>query len=269
MGCVRRFVGGHVCGQMKYLRYLVARHFEVSEYISSDPPHTGKNPTLASDYRSALFTCLGRLARMSLSIDGCGRERQVSRRACNRCHTSKLRCPRSSRDSEPCGRCAKAGVECIFDPPNRLGRPRQKKHQRGRPSSDDDESFSRELSLGSQSADERTPKRKRRSTEVRVTEEAVDRPATNQTTEALGNHGMFPSGQVEDLNHWAHQNTLDIHHNDLLTDDDFFSTMQAESLGPFNLGRTQVLAVVGAQELNPCSRYPIFHFPRCRLSRAT
>ena len=50
----------------------------------------------------------------------------ATRQACNRCHAAKLRCPRSARANGPCARCIKAGAECVYDPPLRLGRPRHK-----------------------------------------------------------------------------------------------------------------------------------------------
>ncbi|KAM5432766.1 hypothetical protein MferCBS31731_007391 [Microsporum ferrugineum] len=52
------------------------------------------------------------------------KERPISRQACNRCHTAKLRCSREP-ESQKCARCIKAGVECRYDPPHRLGRPRR------------------------------------------------------------------------------------------------------------------------------------------------
>ncbi|EEQ35875.1 uncharacterized protein MCYG_08694 [Microsporum canis CBS 113480] len=52
------------------------------------------------------------------------KERPISRQACNRCHTAKLRCSREP-ESQKCARCIKAGVGCIYDPPHRLGRPRR------------------------------------------------------------------------------------------------------------------------------------------------
>ncbi|OJJ66281.1 hypothetical protein ASPBRDRAFT_138529 [Aspergillus brasiliensis CBS 101740] len=40
------------------------------------------------------------------------------RRACDRCHTQKLRCIRSEHESV-CVRCARAGLVCVFSPPTR------------------------------------------------------------------------------------------------------------------------------------------------------
>ncbi|EZF27012.1 hypothetical protein H100_00942 [Trichophyton rubrum MR850] len=47
------------------------------------------------------------------------------RLACNRCHTQKLRCLRSD-GTEPgskCERCRRASVQCVYSPPDRIGRP--------------------------------------------------------------------------------------------------------------------------------------------------
>ncbi|KAF3893680.1 Zn(2)-C6 fungal-type domain-containing protein [Trichophyton interdigitale] len=47
------------------------------------------------------------------------------RMACDRCHAHKLRCLRSE-STEPgsrCERCRRAAVQCVYSPPNRLGRP--------------------------------------------------------------------------------------------------------------------------------------------------
>ncbi|KAK2880151.1 hypothetical protein FQN49_000530 [Arthroderma sp. PD_2] len=47
------------------------------------------------------------------------------RLACDRCHAHKLRCLRSET-TEPggkCDRCRRAAVQCVYSPPNRLGRP--------------------------------------------------------------------------------------------------------------------------------------------------
>ena len=51
---------------------------------------------------------------------------QVKRFACDRCHSQKLRCPRSSSGSEakePCIRCQKAGVRCNTSATQKTGRP--------------------------------------------------------------------------------------------------------------------------------------------------
>lgn len=51
---------------------------------------------------------------------------QVKRFACDRCHSQKLRCPRSSNGSEanePCVRCQKAGVRCNISVTQKTGRP--------------------------------------------------------------------------------------------------------------------------------------------------
>ncbi|KAK7522229.1 uncharacterized protein IWZ02DRAFT_120152 [Phyllosticta citriasiana] len=51
----------------------------------------------------------------------------VKRVACNRCRTQKLKCNPSGEgrgSSSKCVRCAKAGTDCTFSPPKRVGRPR-------------------------------------------------------------------------------------------------------------------------------------------------
>ncbi|KAK4172025.1 GAL4-like DNA-binding protein [Triangularia setosa] len=59
---------------------------------------------------------------------------QPLRQACDRCHSQKLRCPRSTSNSEsdgktgshagkPCSRCDKAGFPCIVSHRGRAGRP--------------------------------------------------------------------------------------------------------------------------------------------------
>lgn len=51
---------------------------------------------------------------------------QVKRFACDRCHSQKLKCPRSSKGSEakePCNRCHKAGVRCNISATQKTGRP--------------------------------------------------------------------------------------------------------------------------------------------------
>ena len=46
------------------------------------------------------------------------------RRACDRCHAQKLRCPRDDGNSkESCSRCSKAGVLYVYSPPQPTGRP--------------------------------------------------------------------------------------------------------------------------------------------------
>ncbi|KAK8197689.1 uncharacterized protein BKA78DRAFT_82562 [Phyllosticta capitalensis] len=49
----------------------------------------------------------------------------VKRVACNRCRTQKLKCNqgKDGRDKK-CIRCTKAGTECTYSPPKRVGRPR-------------------------------------------------------------------------------------------------------------------------------------------------
>ncbi|KAH6896726.1 hypothetical protein B0T10DRAFT_162992 [Thelonectria olida] len=52
--------------------------------------------------------------------------------ACNRCHSLKLRCPRSneldkSGPDEPCSRCRKAGAACIVSERGKVGRPAKRK----------------------------------------------------------------------------------------------------------------------------------------------
>ncbi|KAH7019593.1 hypothetical protein EDB80DRAFT_205116 [Ilyonectria destructans] len=52
--------------------------------------------------------------------------------ACNRCHSMKLRCPRSSQldkwgIDEPCSRCRKARAACIVRERGKLGRPARRK----------------------------------------------------------------------------------------------------------------------------------------------
>lgn len=52
--------------------------------------------------------------------------------ACNRCHSLKLRCPRSSELDkggldEPCSRCRKAGAACIVSERGKVGRPAKRK----------------------------------------------------------------------------------------------------------------------------------------------
>lgn len=48
------------------------------------------------------------------------------RSACDRCRDQKLRCLRSdqSKNSEPCARCLKVGVQCVISSSRPLGRPR-------------------------------------------------------------------------------------------------------------------------------------------------
>ena len=47
-----------------------------------------------------------------------------SKRACDRCHAQKLRCPRSDLDSEEsCSRCLNAGAHCVYSAPLPTGRP--------------------------------------------------------------------------------------------------------------------------------------------------
>lgn len=53
---------------------------------------------------------------------------QPLRYACDRCHTQKLRCPRSvdpdgTSSDEPCPRCVKAGVACVVSLRGKVGRP--------------------------------------------------------------------------------------------------------------------------------------------------
>ncbi|PYI33519.1 hypothetical protein BP00DRAFT_444538 [Aspergillus indologenus CBS 114.80] len=52
----------------------------------------------------------------------------LTRQACNRCHASKLKClrPPGVTTTKACIRCIKADAECVYDPPQRFGRPRQK-----------------------------------------------------------------------------------------------------------------------------------------------
>jgi hypothetical protein len=52
--------------------------------------------------------------------------------ACNRCHSLKLRCPRSSELDkggldDPCSRCRKAGAACIVSERGKVGRPAKRK----------------------------------------------------------------------------------------------------------------------------------------------
>lgn len=48
----------------------------------------------------------------------------VSRRACDRCHTQKLRCPRNGGDNtDSCSRCLQAGYRCVYSAPLPTGRP--------------------------------------------------------------------------------------------------------------------------------------------------
>ncbi|KAH6871803.1 hypothetical protein B0T10DRAFT_466462 [Thelonectria olida] len=52
--------------------------------------------------------------------------------ACNRCHSLKLRCPRSneldkSGPDEPCSRCRRAGAACIISERGKVGRPAKRK----------------------------------------------------------------------------------------------------------------------------------------------
>ena len=47
-----------------------------------------------------------------------------SRRACDRCHSQKLRCPRISQDNkDSCSRCLNAGTLCVYSAPLPTGRP--------------------------------------------------------------------------------------------------------------------------------------------------
>jgi hypothetical protein len=48
------------------------------------------------------------------------------RSACDRCRGQKVRCPQNnqSKDSEPCARCLKVGVQCVTSSSRPLGRPR-------------------------------------------------------------------------------------------------------------------------------------------------
>ncbi len=47
-----------------------------------------------------------------------------SRRACDRCHSQKLRCPRISQDNnDSCSRCRNAGALCVYSAPLPTGRP--------------------------------------------------------------------------------------------------------------------------------------------------
>ncbi|PVH74408.1 hypothetical protein DL98DRAFT_537475 [Cadophora sp. DSE1049] len=51
--------------------------------------------------------------------------KKFTRMACNRCHSHKLRCTRSTdRTSENCQRCIRANAICVYGMPMRLGRPR-------------------------------------------------------------------------------------------------------------------------------------------------
>ncbi|KAI9152360.1 Ascofuranone/ascochlorin biosynthesis clusters transcription regulator [Paramyrothecium foliicola] len=62
------------------------------------------------------------------------------RYACDRCHTQKLRCPRSAETTktnleEPCSRCRQAGVDCILSLRGKVGRPSKVAKKRPRTSS--------------------------------------------------------------------------------------------------------------------------------------
>ena len=51
---------------------------------------------------------------------------KLLRYACDRCHSQKLRCPRSLDSKgvdEPCSRCHKAGVPCVVSLRGKVGRP--------------------------------------------------------------------------------------------------------------------------------------------------
>lgn len=73
-------------------------------------------------------------------IDRTMGERQIQeepskRSACDRCHNQKLRCTRndsSHREGEACTRCERARVDCVYGPPERLGRPPDKSRQDNR-----------------------------------------------------------------------------------------------------------------------------------------
>ena len=53
-----------------------------------------------------------------------GPPRSQTRRACDRCHAQKIRCPRGNQHSkESCSRCSNAGVRCVYSPALLTGRP--------------------------------------------------------------------------------------------------------------------------------------------------
>ncbi|RJE23817.1 hypothetical protein PHISCL_03848 [Aspergillus sclerotialis] len=49
---------------------------------------------------------------------------QAKRTACNRCHLQKLRCVSDPAGSRSCVRCQRKGVNCVYGPPRRMGRPK-------------------------------------------------------------------------------------------------------------------------------------------------
>ena len=56
-------------------------------------------------------------------------EMKLKRSACDRCHSQKLRCPRSTAkdgSQKPCIRCQKAGTNCTVSAMQKTGRPRKK-----------------------------------------------------------------------------------------------------------------------------------------------
>jgi hypothetical protein len=48
------------------------------------------------------------------------KEMSVLRLACDGCHVRKLRC---SRNSTTCSRCLRDGVQCVYSPARKVGRP--------------------------------------------------------------------------------------------------------------------------------------------------
>ncbi|OKL63921.1 hypothetical protein UA08_00473 [Talaromyces atroroseus] len=60
-----------------------------------------------------------------------------NRRACDRCHNQKLRCPRhNSNDNESCMRCLEIGASCVYSAPKPTGRPSSKHYSRAHISRD-------------------------------------------------------------------------------------------------------------------------------------
>lgn len=66
-------------------------------------------------------------------------EDKLLRYACDRCHSQKLRCPRSvepekAKPDEPCSRCRKAGVSCVVSLRGKVGRPSKATKKKSVPS---------------------------------------------------------------------------------------------------------------------------------------
>jgi hypothetical protein len=79
--------------------------------------------------------------RSSTKMPGFGADsEQQLRHACDRCHSQKLRCPRSvdpekNNPDEPCSRCRKAGLVCTVSLRGKAGRPAKVDKKRERAAS--------------------------------------------------------------------------------------------------------------------------------------